>query len=52
MKKIFTLLIIIGVSLTMGSCYYDKFQPIIDDPTAADVSFATDIQPLFDANCI
>jgi mono/diheme cytochrome c family protein len=52
MKKIFTLLIIISVSSTLGSCYYDKFQPIIDDPTAEDVSFATDIQPLFDANCI
>lgn len=52
MKKILTLLIIIGVSLTLESCYYDKYQPIVDDPTAPDVSFATDIQPIFDSSCV
>jgi len=52
MKKIFTLLIIIGVGLTLDSCYYDKYQSVVNDPTAAAVSFATDIQPIFNANCI
>ena len=50
MKKILTLLIIIGVGLTLESCYYDKY-PILE-PTTIDVSFATHIQPIFDANCI
>lgn len=52
MKKILTLLIIIGVSLTLESCYYDKYQPIVVDPTALDVSFATDIQPVLDVYCV
>ena len=50
MKKIFTLLIIIGAGLILESCYYEKY-PVVE-PTTKDVSFATDIQPIFNANCI
>lgn len=54
MKKLFQFLIILGVSLFMTSCYYDTVLELPPDnggviPT--DVSFATDIQPLFTAKC-
>ena len=55
MKKLFQFLIILGVSLFMTSCYYDAYLelPPIDNGgvTPTDVSFATDIQPLFTAKC-
>lgn len=51
MKKILTLLIIIGVGLILESCYYDKY-PVVDPSSADEVFFATDIQPIFDSSCI
>ncbi len=52
MKNIFNLLVIIGLGLLLNSCYYDKY-PIVDtsNPTTV-VSFATDIQPIFNSDCI
>jgi mono/diheme cytochrome c family protein len=54
MKKLFQLLVIIGLGLMMGSCYYNTYP--IEDPTAppstTPVSFATDIQPIFSADCV
>jgi len=53
MKKIIQLLLIIALGLTLNSCYHDKY-PIISatSPSTTVISFATDIQPIFDANCI
>lgn len=52
MKKLFQLFMLIGLGLTLNSCYYDKF-PIVDDtPPTVDISFATEIQPIFNNNCV
>ncbi len=43
---------LIGLGLTLNSCYYNKY-PIVDpNPPAVDISFATEIQPIFNNNCI
>ena len=54
MKKLLQFLIITGASLFMTSCYYDTVLELPPDdggPIPTDVSFATDIQPLFTAKC-
>lgn len=52
MKKLFQLFMLIGLGLTLNSCYYNKY-PIVDpNPPAVDISFATEIQPIFNNNCI
>lgn len=52
MKKIVQLFMLIGLGLTLNSCYYNKF-PIVDpNPPAVDISFATEIQPIFNNNCV
>ena len=56
MKKLLQFLMILGVSLFITSCYYDAYLelPPGDDgggETPIDVSFTTDIQPLFTAKC-
>ena len=47
---------LLTVSLFMTSCYYDAFIELPPDDNGGviptDVSFATDIQPLFTAKCI
>lgn len=53
MKKIFQIILIVCGGLVMNSCYYDeipeKVIPVITD----EVSFATDIQKIFnDNNCM
>jgi len=52
MKKIVLFFMLIGLGLTLNSCYYNKF-PIVDpNPPAVDISFATEIQPIFNNNCV
>lgn len=52
MKKIVQLFMLIGLGLTLNSCYYNKY-PIVDiNPPAVDISFATEIQPIFNNNCV
>ncbi len=55
MKKLFQLIIIISIGLTLNSCYYDSiYEPIvIDDPTEEPVvlSYENDIMPLW-AQCV
>jgi len=52
MKKLFKLLIIISVSLSFTSCYYDAFPEELDiiDP-GTDISYQDDIVPLW-VQCI
>ncbi|MCF6214380.1 MAG: hypothetical protein L3J45_10200 [Flavobacteriaceae bacterium] len=50
MKNIKRGFILIGLSIIATSCYYDKYQDTPVTPTQ--VSFATDIQPIFNNNCI
>lgn len=43
---------LIGLGLALNSCYYNKY-PIVDtNPPAVDISFATEIQPIFNNNCV
>tara|TARA_R110002110_G_scaffold230699_3_gene446536 strand:+ start:1158 stop:1526 length:369 start_codon:yes stop_codon:yes gene_type:complete len=57
MKKLFQILVIIGISLSLDSCYYDSiYEPIADDDdgsTIEDVTFSNDIAPIFGfcSNC-
>ena len=55
MKKLLQFLMVLGVSLFMTSCYYDAYLELPPDenggPIITDVSFATDIQPLFTSKC-
>lgn len=48
MKKIFQFLIIMSMSLFLGSCYYDAFpEVIIDVDLTTEVSYQNDIIPLW-----
>lgn len=50
MKKLFQFILMIIMSLTISSCYYDAFldEVIIDNPTPnEDVSYQSDIIPLW-----
>jgi len=50
MKNIKRGFILIGLSIIATSCYYDKYQDAPVTPTQ--VSFAADIQPILNNNCI
>jgi len=50
MKNIKRVFILIGLSIIATSCYYDKYQDAPVTPT--EVSFATDIQPILNNNCV
>jgi hypothetical protein len=60
MKKIFQILIIVFSGLLLNSCYYDELleRPIPELPTDPDepgyieIKYGTDIQPIFNSNCI
>ena len=49
MKKIFQFLTMASISLMATSCYYDELPAT---PVPANVSYATNIQSLFNKNCI
>ena len=50
MKKIYFGLLIL-VSLVLTNCSKDK-GPVDDEPATEEVSFANDVQPIFDRSCI
>lgn len=52
MKKLFQLIIIISIGLTLNSCYYDSiYEPIVVDDnggtTTTDLTFTNDIESIF-----
>ena len=51
MKLLYKIVMIIGVSTLLTSCYYDTF-PEDDGTVPEDVSYSMDIQPLWDADCV
>jgi len=54
MKKVFQLLIAIAFGLILDSCFNEKY-PVVDlatPPATKTVSFAIDIQPILNNNCI
>jgi len=62
MKKLFQIVLISSLSLLCFSCYYDEIPEHIlnppelptdpGDPGYVEYSFSTEIQPIFDANCV
>ena len=52
MKNLYKLIVLAGMALFLGSCYYDTY-PIEEElPVPEDVSYADDIQPLWDRDCV
>ena len=58
MKKLFQLIVVIGISFSMSSCYYDSiYEPIAndggDDGDVTEITFSNDIAPIFGfcSNC-
>lgn len=49
MKKLFQILMMVSIGLMVTSCYNDQLPAV---PLPAKVSFAKDMQPLFNKNCI
>ncbi len=49
MKKLFQILMMVSIGLTVTSCYNDQLPAV---PLPAEVSFAKNMQPLFNKNCI
>lgn len=43
-------IIIMSLLVSLGGCYYDQIVPD-GPPPGAEISFATDIQPIFDNKC-
>jgi mono/diheme cytochrome c family protein len=52
MKKIIQSLMMLMVSLMATSCYYDEMPPEAVTLIPETVSYATDVQPLWDQSCI
>ncbi len=52
MKNLFQFLAILSMSLMATSCYYDEFPADTLVPVPENVSYKSDIQPLFDQNCV
>ncbi len=51
MKKLIRIIILVVFSFSMTSCYYDQIEEVELPPDTV-VEFATDIQPIFEANCV
>jgi hypothetical protein len=51
MKKIFQYLMMLTVSLMATSCYYDEMPVEAVTPIPETVSYAKDVQPLWDQSC-
>lgn len=49
MKKIFNLILVASTGLLLTSCYYDELPA---EPVPANVSYAKDVQGIFNKNCI
>jgi mono/diheme cytochrome c family protein len=49
MKKIFNLILVASTGLLLTSCYYDELPA---EPIPANVSYAKDVQGIFNKNCI
>jgi hypothetical protein len=52
MKKIIQYLMVLTVSLMATSCYYDEMPPEAVTPIPDNLSYANDVQPLWNESCI
>jgi hypothetical protein len=51
MKNTIKILILTGMGLFLGSCYYDTFPEEEVGPPPTEVSYSKDIQPLWNNDC-
>ena len=52
MKNLYKLIVLSGMALFLGSCYYDTYPEEEELPLPEEVSYAEDIQPLWDRDCV
>ena len=50
MKRLYHIFMAILIGFSMNACYYDAYYDI--DEVTENVSYSTDIQPLWDAGCV
>jgi len=53
MKNLYKLIVLSGMALFLGSCYYDTYpeEEEIPIPPEQEISYSEDIQPLWDRDC-
>ena len=51
MKKLFKIVLCFSIGLLCFSCYYDEVLEMPELPIPEDVSFQSDIQPIFTSSC-
>ena len=54
MKNLYKLIVLTGMALFLGSCYYDTYleEEEIPIPPDVEISYSQDIQPLWDRDCV
>jgi hypothetical protein len=52
MKNLYKLIVLSGMALFLGSCYYDTYPEEEALPLPEEVSYSEDIQPLWDRDCV
>ena len=52
MKNLYKLLVLSGMALFLGSCYYDTYPEEEELPLPEEISYSEDIQPLWDRDCV
>ena len=52
MKNLYKLIVLSGMALFLGSCYYDTYPEEEELPLPEEVSYSEDIQPLWDRDCV
>lgn len=51
MKRYIPFILLAVLGLMINACYYDEELELPNEPITEDVSFSTEIQPLFNQNC-
>ena len=54
MKNLYKLIVLSGMALFLGSCYYDTYleEEVVPIPPDEEISYSEDIQPLWDRDCV
>ncbi len=50
--RMLTLTLIFGVGICFSSCHWHTIEPQEIEPISDNVSFSTDIQPIFESKCV
>ncbi len=52
MKRIFFFFKLLAVTFLISACTYNIIEPSTPNVPIVDISFSTDLQPIFNANCV